>query len=107
MLAFTTHAHRRLQQRGLTPEFAALVMDHGTAVNTAGALFYFMSKKDLPWNIPNTVKERIAGITLVVDPGSHDVLTVYKNQHAMKQIRKKCRYDRYSAHRRRSAQEAE
>lgn len=105
MLEFTSHAHRRLQQRGMTYEYASLVMEYGTAVNTAGAVFYFMSKKDIPQNLPGTIKDRILGITLVVNPENNDVMTVYKNQNAMKSIRKKPRYDRYSTYRKNNEKE--
>jgi hypothetical protein len=96
MHEFTIHANRRLQQRGLSFDLANIVLDHGTAINTAGALFYFMSNKDVPNYFPISVKERIIGMTLVVNPESNDVMTVYKNRHALKDIRKKERYNRNS-----------
>lgn len=101
MHAMTTHADKRCRQRGLADEQILLVLEHGTAIRTAGALFYFMAGKDIPRHIPSSMKERIAGITLVVDPESNELLTAYKNRHALKAIRKKVRYDNAAAFRER------
>jgi len=92
MVELTKHAGLRCQQRGFSEECLELVYDFGTQINNGGALFYFMSDKNIPDHLPGKTKEKIRGITMVVDPDTSEVLTVYRNSKAMRDIKRKSKF---------------
>ena len=93
MFTITEHAQIRQQNRGVADEHISMVLRYGTEINAAGAIFYFMGNNSIPDNIPSSLKERLAGITIVCHRETGDVLTVYKNKEGLKLLRKKVKYN--------------
>jgi hypothetical protein len=88
-MLLTSHAARRIQQRALNTELVELAIEHGTPIHNGGALFYFVGKKDIPANLAPCMKDRIEGLTVLVDSEDSDVITAYRNKTAIRTIRKK------------------
>ena len=94
MMNISKHAEIRSQQRGICEEQLEIVLDYGTRIYNGGALFCFMSAKDVPGHLSGNVKEHVQGITLIINPGTEDIVTVYKNKQALKAIKRKMKYQR-------------
>ena len=88
-MTLTAHAELRAQQRAIHDGELELVVDYGTRVHNAGALFIFMGKKDIPESLPPALKERLHGITLVLAPGTEEILTAYRNKAGLREIKRK------------------
>ena len=95
MIAYTSHANDRMQQRGLRPSLVDLILENGRPTHAAGAVFYFVGTKDVPDHLPASLKERLIGGTVVVSRETGDVITVYRNRFGNRRIRRKPRYDRH------------
>jgi hypothetical protein len=84
---FSRHARFRASQRGLTDDEIAFVLFFGRSIHRTGIRFVFLGQRDIPARFGRT-HGHLAGLTVLV---SHEgtVLTVYKNQAALRTIKKK------------------
>jgi hypothetical protein len=94
MFDLTWHAQERMQQRGIRTDLVALILENGESTHAAGAVFYHVGHKDVPDHLPAALKERLEGGTVVMDPATGEILTVYRNRTANRHIRRKPRFDR-------------
>jgi hypothetical protein len=86
----TPHARLRMSQRNVTYDDALFVIQHGKVEHRAGAALYFMSRRRMPSNEPNT--DRLEGIAIVCCGSS--IITVYRNRkRGLKDHRRKTKYD--------------
>ena len=85
------HAEVRCRQRGISTSAMELVLDFGSRIYSGGALFCFMADKDMPGQIPPQVQERLRGITLILNLQNYEVMTVYRNRKALREIKRKDR----------------
>ncbi len=86
----TGHAHLRARQRNFSSGEVEYVQRHGRMIRRTGICFYFLGEKDvpppdrrLPW------VQHLTGATLLVASDGTAVITLYKNQNALKDINKK------------------
>lgn len=91
-MEITHHAEHRISQRGIAPELVAIVMRHGTRVFNGGCLFIFMRQKDVPANISGSARDKLEGITLLLDPTTKRLITAYRNRNALRDIKRKRKY---------------
>ncbi len=96
-MTFSQHAEYRISQRGIGSAHVALVLKYGTRVYNGGCLFVFMRSKDVPANISGSMRDRLEGITLLLDPGSKHLITAYRNKKALRDIKRKRKYQRWQA----------
>jgi hypothetical protein len=89
---FTHHAVHRIDQRGIQPSWISLVLLYGTKIYNGGGLFVFMRRKDVPISVSPSVAEKLEGITLLLDPATEAVITVYKNRQAIRNIKRKIKH---------------
>ena len=85
----STHALKRISQRGISPEVIKIVLKHGTKIHRAGVLFVFMRAKDIPEGIQPSVAERLDGLIVVASSDGSKIITVYRNRKGLKEIKKK------------------
>jgi hypothetical protein len=88
----SSHAAVRMNQQRISRQEVELVIEHGTRVHNAGALFFFMGKRDLPETLSAADRERLEGLTVVSSPDKRIVITVYKNRRAIRDIKRKPKY---------------
>lgn len=93
-LRFTVHSHRRMSQRGLSPSDVEYVVRNGTRYHKAGVIHCFLRKKDIPaGDRRDDALRRLEGTTVLLDPlKGEEVITTYRNRHALSKIRAKPKY---------------
>lgn len=84
----TYHATTRLAQRNLTTTDVAYVLRYGQRLHRDGVVFYFLGKRDLP-AAASFGARRLEGTTVVVDPQTLTIITVYRNRKALRRIKRK------------------
>jgi len=89
MVPLTNHAEVRCQQRGFSERHLELVLDYGTRINNGGAIFCFMADKDIPCHISPVMREKVKGITLILDLNESEIITAYRNRGALHDIKRK------------------
>lgn len=90
-LTLTTHAQKRMAQRGITAEMIFDTIEHGTCIRKQQIHYYIMRRKNLQNHFAPHYAEQLLNC-VVVEGWTGDVLTVYKNPDAYRCIRKKTRY---------------
>ena len=92
-LDFTKHARCRMDRRNFSELEVAYVMRHGQLFRRTGICFYFLAARDvpladrkLPW------VQRLVGLTVLTSPEQAAIITLYKNQKALRDIKKKSKF---------------
>ena len=75
------HAARRMAQRNLSVGDVALVLRFGRKEHRTGVKFFFLGEREL---------ERLVGTTVVA--ADECILTVYRNEKALAQIKRKLKW---------------
>ncbi|GAB4380748.1 MAG: hypothetical protein Kow0042_31000 [Calditrichia bacterium] len=86
-ITITDHALKRMAQRGFSKADVYLALMVGQKIYAQDTLYYFLGKRQLATF--GNLSERLEGLTLVIDPGSNTLLTVYRNRNWTKKIRHK------------------
>lgn len=81
------HAVSRASQRGLTEDEIAFVLYFGRRLHRTGIQFVFLGARDLPRQYQRSHQYLVGATLLLAADGT--VLTVYKNQAALRTIKKK------------------
>ena len=90
------HAARRMAQRNLSVGDVALVLRLGRKEYRTGAEFFFLGARDVPEG-QERVLVRLVGTTIVAVDGC--ILTVYRNERAWAQIKRKLKWRWSACHR--------
>jgi len=85
---FTSHANLRLSHRGINRSMIEDTIKYGIKICKQGLCFYVMQAKLIPGWIDQKYAEKIKNIVVVMKRPDI-VLTVYKNNNAMRNIMKK------------------
>jgi hypothetical protein len=86
-IIYTTHALKRMNDRGFTRQDVMLALAIGKKFYARDTLFVFLGRRALK-DFGNLV-ERLEGLTLVMDPKTNTLLTVYRNRKLTRRIRHK------------------
>ena len=89
----STHARLRMAQRCLSGKDVAYVCEHGHIVHRAGAIFIVLRRNDIPATDAPRM-ERLNGAVVAWDRSASIVLTVYRNENALKHLLKKPKWGR-------------
>src|SRR5438046_1889741 len=91
-LPFTRHARKRGARRNVAPDAVDYVMAYGRVIQRTGVTFYFLGWRDIP---PDDRRaswaSRLEG-TIVLQAPDEDVITIYRNRHGLRAIRRKMKY---------------
>jgi hypothetical protein len=87
-MQFSQHASQRAQQRAIDPLVITEIIRHGERIYKQGIIFHFMPKNSLRLFYHRTDQKQIEDVVVIT---SHDgtVITAYRNQHAVKSIKRK------------------
>lgn len=88
---YTKHAKKRMAQRNISSSDIGLAMRHGQRLHRTGIVFFFLGKKDIP-EISQKSQEELEGITVLFDPDSTEIITVYRNPEGLRDIKRKAKY---------------
>lgn len=83
------HAARRMAQRNLSVGDVALVLRFGRKEHRTGVKFFFLGERDVPPGQEREL-ERLVGTTIVA--ADECILTVYRNEKALAQIKRKLKW---------------
>jgi hypothetical protein len=95
MAQFNRHSAQRAAQRNLSPEKVRYVITYGRQFRRAGALIYYLRRRDVPeWDRADDHWMRLAGTAVILTKDGRTVITVWRNRHnGLKRIRRKPEYD--------------
>ena len=92
MMEESMHAQKRRAQRNISLEDIDIVCRYGRKIRRTGAVFYFLARRDLPNSLMRVDQyRRLVGTTVIVSPEG-EVITVYRNERAIREIQKKVKY---------------
>lgn len=87
---WSKHGRRRAAQSNLSPDDVELVRRYGVLEHRTGVRFYFVGRREVErfrFIAPRLAK--LHSIVMIVSQDDDTVITVYRNRHALKQIRRK------------------
>ena len=95
MIDFSKHAAVRAAQRNLSVKEIGYVTAYGKKFHKAGALIYFLRKRDIPeWDRAESQWMRLAGTAVIMTKDGRRVITVWRNaSKGLKRIKRKPNYD--------------
>lgn len=94
-IIFTHHAEKRMKERGFRRADIYLALAIGKRIYAEGTLYIFLGKRHLAEF--GNLAERLEGLTLVIEPKTGTLLTVFRNRQWLAQIRyKERRYRKYT-----------
>lgn len=97
---FTVHARLRMAQWNLRESDVYHALNYGQQLRRHGIVFYFLRAKDVAGERDSRLA-RLEGTTVLTDPDSRTVITVYRNRRALHKIKCKVRFnngEQHSAH---------
>ncbi|WP_448335298.1 DUF4258 domain-containing protein [Bellilinea sp.] len=95
MLNFTFHALWRMALRGLSKADIDYVLANGKCHFTAGANFYYLGKRQIPYRDSQCNQiSRLEGTVVLLSKDDSTVITVYRNKKSFVPIRSKAKYIR-------------
>lgn len=93
MLNFSFHALHRMALRGLSKADVAYVLAHGKCHFAAGANFYYLGKRQIPFcDSKSSQISRLEGTVVLLSKDDQTVITVYRNKKSFVPLRSKAKY---------------
>lgn len=89
---FTLHARLRMAQWNLQESDVYYAMRYGQSLRRHGIVFHFVRGKDIAQE-KNGQYSRLEGTTVLSNPVTGIVITVYRNRKALPRIKRKVRYN--------------
>jgi hypothetical protein len=87
---WTKHGRHRGAQSNLCEGDLDLVRRYGVLEHRTGVRFYFVGQREVErYRDVEPRIEKLHGVVMIVAPDTFTVITVYRNRHALKQIRRK------------------
>ena len=66
---------------------------HGEAMHNAGAIIYFLGRKNVPKSDRRNQRiQQLVGTNVLVSSDGAEIITVYRNQKGLKEHRQKAKY---------------
>lgn len=94
----STHATIRASQRGVTNSIIDFMLKNGEQIKKQGLKYYFMTKNTLKY-LDLKMQDKLRNL-IVIASSDGCIITCYKNENAIKQIKQKSkRLSKYSSHR--------
>ena len=89
---FSRHAAERAGQRRIRVEDVDLVLRYGKEIHRAGAMFVFLGHRDIPEQLRHDRRLiGLEGMTLILSSDGEQVITAYRNRHAIRDIKRKAK----------------
>lgn len=92
-IKLSSHAVQRQRERHLRNAALDYVLTYGTHIHRTGVTFVFLRERDIP--VADRRKDyvtRLSGTVVIVGDRGR-IVTVYRNQQALRDIRRKSKYD--------------
>lgn len=103
MISLTNHARERSAHRAINRQMIQDTIDYGQMIRKQGLRYFVMTEKCIPDQMPPQYQERVKNTVVILTP-DNAVMTVYKNEDALKHIKRKPkRLERYKVSHQRNA----
>lgn len=97
MLRFSAHARRRAARRNIVPDALDYVLMYGRTIQRTGVTFCVLCRRDVPLeDLRKSWAARLVG-TVALLAGNGEIITVYRNQSAVRKIARKMKYRVFGA----------
>ena len=81
MVNFSNHALVRMSQNAIAQDEIHYVITYGQRFHRAGAVFFYLQKRDIPdWDRLDDRWVRLAGTAVILTKDRRLVITVWRNQ---------------------------
>lgn len=87
---YCPHSTTRASQRGITDKAINLLLKYGSVIRKQGLLFHYITKQELKYIAPkyrNKLKNLVA-----IMAKDRTIITCYKNENAIKKIKRKSKF---------------
>jgi hypothetical protein len=85
----TLHSKIRASQRGFTESNLLDALDYSIVIRKQGLFFYIVADSKIPESLPESRRNKIKNMVVVVSGDSDSIITCYKAKNNMKHIKKK------------------
>lgn len=89
---YSYHAKRRATRRSITHSDLDFILDYGRTIQRTGITFYFLARKDLLAAGPQASRAAHLEGTVVLVSTDQEIITVYRNRKALREIQRKSKY---------------
>ncbi len=87
---FSKHGSQRVAQSNLSEDDVDLVRRYGVLEHRTGVRFYFIGRREVErYRVVAPRLAKLHDIVMIVSCDDQTVITVYRNRHALKQIKRK------------------
>ena len=95
MVNFSNHALVRMSQNALAQDEIHYVITYGQRLHRAGAVFFYLRKRDIPnWDRLDDRFMRLAGTAVILTKDGRLVITAWRNRkRGLRHIKRKSRYE--------------
>ena len=95
MVNFSKHALVRMSQNAIAQEEIHYVITHGQRFHRAGAVFFYLRKRDIPdWDRLDDRWMRLAGTAVILTKDRRLVITMWRSRNrGLRHIKRKTRYE--------------
>ena len=66
-------------------------MYYGQKLHRTGIVFFFLGQKDIP-DVMHMVLDHLEGTTILFNPSTAEVITVYRNRNGLRGIKRKVKH---------------
>ncbi|MDX1415893.1 MAG: DUF4258 domain-containing protein [Candidatus Promineifilaceae bacterium] len=87
----THHAVQRMCQREITKMDINTAINEGTKLYRSGIVFFFIDENNLS-DFMREIMDYLIGVTVLCDPVTKEIITVYRNPDALNDIKLKPEY---------------
>jgi hypothetical protein len=91
-LNFSTHSQKRTSQRGISREYIQIALNYCESFFKQGLIYHIVKDNQLPDTLNPHISEKIRNLVIVIANDSSDVVTCYKSNNAIKNIKRKTDY---------------
>jgi hypothetical protein len=91
MVQFSQHSLQRAAQRNISPDEVEYIMTYGQIFHRAGAVIYFLRKRDIPEEDQvYASRVRLVGTALIFSQDNNSLITIWRNRKSgLKRIKQK------------------
>ena len=80
-----------MSQRNIKEKDVQVAMQYGEEIHRTGIVFFFLGRKNLP-AIMQEILDYLEGTTVLFDPDTAEIITVYRNPEGLRDIKRKAKY---------------
>ena len=88
-IEMSNHSQTRSHQRGITKSQLYLAMDYSETIFKQGLIFFAVAERLFPENMDHRLRERLNNLVVVFSPISNEIVTCYRAEKGIHNIKRK------------------